>query len=155
MSEHGRQGEQGARGVQGQQGVPGIQGIEGIGERGKKGETGERGAAGTPWRGKTVGRSFLLLTAIFTIIASFQLYEARERRQLNEEVHAIALENHNALCSFRLNLVTTANANEDLADKIESGKRPRIQGITVADIRASVKRQRNTVDSLKALDCER
>lgn len=153
MSEQGRQGEQGAPGVQGHQGVQGVQGQQGRGVQGVAGRRGERGLPGAPWRGKNVTGSFVALTVIFVLVASWTGYEARERRQLDQHVQEIALSTHDALCSFKINLQNSVKASQEYLNAVQAGDRSRINGITDADIQASITRQQRTIASLMALDC--
>lgn len=58
-----------------------------------------------------------------------------------------------ALCALRLNLeVRVADSEKYLAD-VRAGKREPVRGITEADIRTSIRNQRQTIDALSELDC--
>lgn len=59
-----------------------------------------------------------------------------------------------ALCALRADVeARVANAERYLAD-VKAGRREPIRGITVADIKRSLRDQRRTIDSLMILDCK-
>lgn len=83
--------QEGPQGVQGEQGVRGLQGPTGQGAAGEQGEVGakgERGATGTPFRDSRVTLAFILLTAVFVLVALTQTYTINEQRQLTRELQA-------------------------------------------------------------------
>lgn len=65
----------------------------------------------------------------------------------------VASETHDALCSFKLDLKRRYSNGQGYVADVREGRRPIIQGITLADLERSLSNQRSTLDSLKPLDC--
>jgi hypothetical protein len=143
----------GPQGPIGPQGAIGPSG-EGNGEQGPKGDTGERGQAGPLDR--RVKAAFVVVILVAFVVTSAQGYAIRENRDLIDRMQAAeaeALEAHQALCSFRLDLLGRANRTRTFIEDVEAGERPPIQGVTLNDLRMTLHAQESTLKSLGPLDC--
>lgn len=65
----------------------------------------------------------------------------------------LARETHDSLCAFRQDLASRQRDTENYIKDVEEGRRPIIQGITLAELRQSVANRQATLDSLSELDC--
>lgn len=66
---------------------------------------------------------------------------------------AVATQTHDALCAFKTDLERRSRATEEFIDDVKHGRRPPIQGVSLADLRRSLDTQRSTLQALKTLDC--
>lgn len=87
----------------------------------------------------------LVLAAILVFVYSFR------HAQVEREIHDVAVETHNALCTFTNDLQHRLDTTREFLQK-HPGREP-IPGISRADFRRSIQNQKATLDALAVLDC--
>lgn len=64
-----------------------------------------------------------------------------------------AIQTHDSLCNFKLDLEVRQANTEQFVTDIEEGRRQPIPGISLADLKRSLEAQTRTLSSLSDLDC--
>lgn len=65
-----------------------------------------------------------------------------------------AIQTHDSLCKFKRDLQVRHDTTAAFVTAIETGTRPPIAGISLADLKRTERAQQATLDSLDNLDCE-
>lgn len=138
-------GERGPKGDHGQGGDLGLTGEQG--EQGIQGKQGEHGESTVLSRNISV--SFVALAVVFTLVVGFLAYNISYNRGLAKDGAAAK----DALCALRQNIHERSVATAGFIANIQSGQRPPISGITIADLQRSLDGQRQTLQTLRSLNC--
>jgi len=70
-------------------------------------------------------------------------------RKLTED----GLQAKNAICAYKESIQESVDASEQYFDDVRAGRRPPITGLSIADLQASLSRQRDVLRALSTLRC--
>ena len=91
-------------------------------------------------------RLALLGYLFLSLAVAVSLYKVDAQAERGDEARS-------ALCALKMDLSRREDSSRRFMNELLSGERKPIPGITVADIRRSVRNQRATLQALKTLDC--